>query len=408
MSEFINNREHRQQKLKQLIMELHEGRNFEEVKKEFAISFENVSPKEISDLEQSIIMEGMPVSEVQRLCNVHSAVFKGSIDEIHEDTSKSAVLGHPLNTFKRENEKIKQFLAVKFRFHMDMLKENDLKQNRDKLIDDLTILYEIDKHYLRKENLIFPYLEKYGITGPPKVMWGVDDDIRDLIKEVLSSLKDGNETKEFILERLENLISQINEMIFKEENILFPMAEDTLTQDEWLLIQDESSEIGFTLIEIPVLWTPPIYTEEIPNENSDKQIIDGNIHFETGFLQVKELELALNHLPFDITFIDKFDVVRYFSHGKERIFPRTKAVIGRTVQNCHPPGSVHIVNQMIEDFRNKKKDHEDFWIKMKGLYVFIRYFAVRDNDGDYIGTLEVTQNIQPIQEITGEKRLVSE
>jgi len=408
MSEFINNREHRQKKLKQLIMQLHDGRSFEEVKKEFEENFGNVSVSEISDLEQSIIMEGMPVEEVQRLCNVHSAVFKGSIDEIHGNSAISATLGHPLNTFKRENDKIKQFLGVKFRFHLDLLKENDDKKNRDKIQNDLKILYEVDKHYLRKENLIFPYLEKYGIYGPPKVMWGVDDDIRKLIKEVQKDLNDLEKTKDYLLERLEFLIVQIDEMIFKEENILFPMCEDTLTQDEWLAIQDESNELGYIFIDAPVKWIPPKFIEEDEGTIETKIVNNENIHFETGVLHVRELELMLNHLPFDVTFIDKDDVVKYFSHGKERIFPRTKAVIGRTVQNCHPPGSVHVVNQMVEDFRNNKKDHEDFWINMKGMFVYIRYFAVRDENGTYMGSLEVTQNIKSLQAISGEKRLVSE
>lgn len=141
MSEFINNREHRQKKLKELIIQLHEGADFEAVKKEFEKTFGDVSASEISDLEQSIIMEGMPVEEVQRLCNVHSAVFKGSIEEIHGDGSKMYLLGHPLNTFKRENDKLKQFLEIKFRFHLDLFKESDNEKNRDKVSRDLNIIY---------------------------------------------------------------------------------------------------------------------------------------------------------------------------------------------------------------------------------------------------------------------------
>ncbi len=408
MSEFINNRANRQKKLKELIMKLHEGIAFEEVKKEFEEHFGHISASEISALEQSIIMEGMPVEEVQRLCNVHSAVFKGSIEEIHGNSTLSSTPGHPLNTFIRENKEIKQFLGIRFQLHIDMLKENDTKQNRDKLIRDLENLSQIDNHYLRKENLVFPYLEKYGIYGPPKVMWGVDDDIRDLIKEAIKDLKDETKNNEYIIEKIENIVTQVNEMIFKEENILFPMCEETLTQDEWLLIQDESDNIGYTFIDKPVKWIPPKFTEKITEKQDEKRNIDDNIHFETGVMTVNELELMLNHMPFDITFIDKNDIVKYFSHGKERIFPRTKAIIGRTVQNCHPPGSVNIVNQMIEDFKTKKKDHEDFWIKLKGMYVYIRYFAVFDKSGEYVGVLEVTQNIQPLQELTGEKRLVTD
>jgi len=144
----------------------------------------------------------------------------------------------------------------------------------------------------------------------------------------------------------------------------------------------------------------------IQEKTSIDMIEDGLIHLETGILSVKQLELMLNHLPVDITFIDKDDVVRYFSHGKERIFARTKAVIGRTVQNCHPPKSVHVVEKLLEEFKSGEKDCEDFWIKFKDKYVYIRYFAVRNEQNEYIGTLEFTQNIQPIQAIDGEKRIL--
>lgn len=240
-------------------------------------------------------------------------------------------------------------------------------------------------------------------------MWGVDDDIRELIKQALGYLQDKDKKKDFILEAIEYLTTQLEEMIFKEENILFPMAEDTLTQDEWLSIQDESDELGYSFIEKPVRFEPVKFTDEDKQDNKEKESLkDGNVYFETGVMKAKEIELLFNHLPFDITFIDKNDVVKYFSHGKERIFPRTKAVIGRTVQNCHPPGSVHIVNEMVEAFKLGKKEHEDFWIKMKGMYVFIRYFAIRDENGDYMGSIEVTQNIKPLQNISGEKRLVTD
>jgi uncharacterized protein len=191
-------------------------------------------------------------------------------------------------------------------------------------------------------------------------------------------------------------------MIFKEENILLPMALQTLTEDEWVKIAHESDEIGFCLTGPAGVWKP----ERAPLE--EKAISEGFIHFETGLLSLKQLELILNHLPVDITFIDKDDVVRYFSHGKERIFARTKAVIGRTVHNCHPPKSVHVVEKLLQDFKSGVKDHEDFWIKMKDKTIYIRYFAVRDEKGDYIGTLEFTQNIAQIQALEGEKRILSE
>ncbi|MDO6355055.1 DUF438 domain-containing protein [Caloramator sp. CAR-1] len=404
MSEVINNREYRQKVLKELIMELHDGKPFDEVKSKFERIFSGVSAKEISELEQALIMEGMPVTEVQRLCDVHAAMFKGSIEEIHRPTDPKDIPGHPVNTFFNENRAIEKLLD-KIREEMENFKHNDSKENALKLVTLFNELWDIDKHYSRKENLIFPYLEKYGITAPPKVMWGVDDEIRDLIKENKKMLLNYNGEKDEIISKIEETINKVAEMIFKEENILFPMTVDTFTEDEWIKIMQESDEIGYCLVEPIARWVPE-RVNVVKEEKEDIQ--NGYIKFETGFLSTKELLNILNTLPFDITFIDKDDVVKYFSQGKERIFARTKAVIGRKVQNCHPPASVHIVEKMLSDFKSGKKDHEDFWIRMGNLYVYIRYFAVRDEKGEYLGTLEVTQNIKPIKELEGEKRLLSE
>jgi DUF438 domain-containing protein len=250
---------------------------------------------------------------------------------------------------------------------------------------------------------MFPYLENYGITAPPKVMWGVDDEIRKEIKDINSMLSDIENNKDEVTDKMNAVLDKISEMIFKEESILFPMAIDTLSEDEWISIYDESDEIGYCLVEPEGDWIP----ERIKLDKKE-DVKEGYVKFDTGILSFKELSIILNTLPIDITFIDKDGIVKYFSQSEERIFARTKAVIGRTVQNCHPPASVHIVNKLLDDFRDGRKDNEDFWIKMGDIYVYIRYFAVRDDNGEYMGTLEVTQNIKPIKEIDGEKRLLSD
>jgi DUF438 domain-containing protein len=387
-------------------MELHAGKSVEEVRERFAKLIEGISPSEISEMEQALIMEGMPITEVQRLCDVHASVFKGSIEEIHHPDEIS---GHPVHTFKLENREIENLINRKVKVEIEDFKNNDTRENILKLLESINLLWDIDKHYSRKENLMFPYLEKYGITAPPKVMWGVDDEIRAGIKEVKRFLVDYKGNKEEVAARLEETINKALEMVFKEENILFPMALDTLIEDEWVRIMDESDDIGYCLTGPSDKWKParanvePENEEKLGDENSK-----GYIKFETGILSAKEINGMFNSMPFDVTFIDKDDIVKYFTMGKERIFARTKAVIGRTVLNCHPPGSVHVVEGIIEDFKSGKKDHEDFWIKMGGLYVYIRYFAVRDEDGIYLGTMEITQNIQPIKDLEGEKRLVEE
>ena len=402
MSELINNRKHRQKMLKEVIKELHDGRTVDEVKEKFAKVIEGVSASEISAMETQLVKEGLPIEEIQRLCNVHAAVFKGSIEEIHHPEE---VPGHPVYTMRQENKAIEEYMDETLNNNLKEFKEDDSKENINNLIQDLNLLWDIDKHYSRKENLIFPYLEKYGITAPPKVMWGVDDDIRALIKEGKLMLTDYRGNKEEVIEKIENMANEIKEMIFKEESILFPMALETLTEDEWIAIYKESDEIGYALIEPETQWE----LKRINISDTEEKLPEaGHVRFETGFLTPEEISQILNIIPGDMTFIDKNDTVKYFSQGKERIFARTKAVIGRNVQNCHPPASVHIVDKILEDFKSGKKDHEDFWIKMGDLYVLIRYFAVRSKDGEYLGTLEFTQNIAPIKGIEGEKRLLSE
>lgn len=410
MSEALNNREQdgleateRQQMLKEIIKELHDGKSVDEVKAKFEEAVGSISVGEISKMEQALMEEeGIPVSEVQRLCSVHTEVFKGSIEEIHGFEDKFQEKGHPVHTFMLENKAIDRHVNFSLSLHLDQFKRDPSSENVEKLKNDLTRLLEIDKHYSRKENLLFPYLEKYGIFGPTQVMWGVDDRIRDSIKDALKRLTDGNWKKEAVEEAVQYIIDEVTEMIFKEENILFPMALEHLTEDEWFKIENESSVIGYTFIDRPEPWKP----ERVDLTNGKSYFEDGMIKLDTGILTVKQLELIMHHLGIDITFIDENDVVRYFSLSKDPIFNRTKSAIGRNVHNCHPPKSVHLVDEILNSFKSGEKDMEEFWIHFRGKYVLIRYFAVRDEEGNYKGTLETKQDIKDIQQITGEKRLI--
>jgi DUF438 domain-containing protein len=400
MSEQINNRQYRQNVIKELIRELHEGKTVDEVKHKFEQAFAGVSATEISEAEQALINEGLPVEEVQRLCDVHAAVFKGSIEEIHASIDVSEIPGHPANVLKVENMYIDVLIDSKL---MPVLVNKSDPNFRKNLDEALKELYQVDIHYAKKENLLFPYLEKYGVTAPPQVMWGVDDEIRDEIKDLRREIQSDKSDVEDIVERGMELAEKIKDMIFKEENILLPMLVDMLTEDEWKQINEDSSEYGNLVDNIPE-WNPTGERQKVLKAEESEP---DSVTLSTGVLKKNELEALLNTLPFDITFVDKDGLVKYFSQSAERIFARTTTVLGRHVTNCHPPTSVHVVTQIVEDLESGKKDHEDFWIRMGDKYVFIRYFAVRDNDNNFLGVLEVTQNIAPIQEITGEKRLMS-
>jgi DUF438 domain-containing protein len=399
MSREINNREYRKQVIKDLLKQLHAGKSVDEVKTQFETAFDGVAASEISEAEQALISEGLPVGEVQRLCDVHAAVFKGSVEEIHKPQNDTDTPGHPVHTLKAENRALEKLMDGEIRPLISALKTGK-QGGAPALAAVLDKLREIDRHYVKKEMLLFPYMEKYGITAPPKVMWGVDDEIRAMIKQAAQLAAAGDAAE---MDRAEEALDKVAEMIFKEENIMLPMLLEVLTGEEWKHIADQSGEIGYCLIPEPPVWGP----KEVKTPAPAVAVQAGDVTLPTGYLSVQEVTALLDTLPVDITFVGKDDTVRYFSQGAERVFPRTKAIIGRKVTDCHPPASVHIVEGIVADFKSGKKDHEDFWIHMGDKYVYIRYYAVRDAAGEYLGVLEVTQDIAPVQQISGEKRLVN-
>ena len=404
MSEFINNSEMRKQTIKNIIKQLHEGKTVEEVKQQFEEAFEDVSASEITTAEAALIAEGVSASEIQRLCDVHASVFKGTIEEIHQHPSNAILIpGHPLNTLMRENLAISRIMNQEIKPY---LKNLDGEESYKNLLEGVNHLSQIELHYQKKENLFFPYMEKYGIVAPPQVMWGVDDEIRADIKEIKTLLEQDSKVDSVITQKIEDVMTRVEEMIFKEENIMAPMLLDHLTQEEWKKIADESHEIGFLIKKVSE-WNPVIPTKDAVVKE-EENVQEGLIKLPSGIFTTEQLTCMLNTLPFDITFVDKDDFVKYFSEGKERTFIRTRSIIGRNVSNCHPPASVHIVEKIVSDFKSGRKDQEDFWIKLGDKFVLIRYYAVRNDQGEYLGVLEVTQDIKEIQQIVGEKRLVSE
>lgn len=404
MSELINNSEKRKEKLKALIKSLHEGTSQEEAQAIFQRDFGTVSTEEISQIEKELIKEGLPVEEVQRLCDVHASVFKGGISEIHKEKIYSNIPGHPLNVLMLENRAIEKLIEEEINPYVESYKQKKDKHSMLMLRIGFDRLLEIDKHYLRKENLFFPYLEKHGITAPPKVMWGVDDEIRDQIKEVIAITSSPDFDHDDLMTKIDLTIQKVIDMIFKEDNILIPLLSETLSFYEFIKIDEATHEFGYTLIDKPKSWKVES-PEEIKEQ--EKQKLTGEVSFDAGSMSPEVINAVLNTIPLDLTFVDAENRVKYFTLGKERIFARPKTVIGRNVSMCHPPQSVHVVEEIIESFRSGKKDHEDFWIRAQDKFIYIRYFAVRNSEGEYLGTLEVTQDIKPITELEGEKRLVS-
>lgn len=402
MSELINNREYRKEKIKEIILELHQGRTAEEVKAEFDELIKDIAPIELAAIEQELINEGLPMEEVRRLCDVHLQIFKDALDKTPHP---ELVPGHPIHTFKLENRALEK-LIEETRSILAAFKADPSRDNVLKLREKINLLWDAEKHYSRKENVLFPFLEKYEITGPSKIMWSHDDEIRALLKEVKKiSVNFTPDFKEQFSEKLESVLQKMQDMIAKEEKVLFQTSLKVLTEDEWYKILQDSAEIGYCLIEPENKWRPVNLQVTDSADGIKADFNKGYLKFDTGVLTPKEISLIFNHLPVDITYVDKEGVVKYFSANKDRIFVRSRSIIGRKVENCHPPASVDIVERLVADLASGKKDYEDFWLHLGDKYVFIRYIAVRNESGEFTGVVEFSQDIKPIQAITGEKRI---
>jgi DUF438 domain-containing protein len=393
---------HQQRKeiLKGIIRDLHAGVDMKILRERFADLVKEVSASEIAEIEQSLIDEGLPESEIKRLCDVHVEVFKHALDV--QDVPRLPA-GHPVHTFMVENraaENILSELENTLSGIPDNAKGSDIARHSVVLKSLLDKLGEIEKHYLRKENQLFPKLEAHQVTGPSSVMWALHDDIRNAIKTSRSELKKENPR---VITSLKEVIITIRDMIYKEEHILYPMSLETLTDREWLEVKNGESDIGYSWIEPLVDWAPDI--PEKQEKVTGAAVLD-TVALDVGALTPKQVNALLKHLPVDITFVDENDRVAYYSAGRHRIFPRSPGIIGREVKRCHPPTSVHIVEKIVDSFKKKEKDEAEFWLKMGEQTIHIRYYPLFDEDGNYLGTFEVSQDITEIKKLEGEQRLL--
>ncbi len=407
MSELLDNSRHRIETLKGIIRQLHDGADPDQVKDEFGALLAEVGVTEIAAMENSLMAEGMEQAEIQRMCDVHAAVLGGGRSCAPVDVPT----GHPVQTFQLENAKIRELTGT-YRAAVNAIgsSTDDLdlvlaawRQAHDELTG-------IEVHYLRKEYLVFPFLEKAGIAGPPKVMWGVHDEIRGKIAAATDLLDNAGELDAeqlgLVVETvLEPMLEQIESMTSKEDRILWPMCLEHLAVRDWESVRGQWDEFGKGLVEPAGIWLPVL--PQLPEQPVELPS-DGAITLPSGHLSVRQLTALLNTLPMDITYVDADDRVAYFSEGTDRVFARNRAIIGRKVEDCHPPKSVHIVERVVSDLKSGKRDVAEFWIQMGPRFVHIRYFAMRDEDGEFLGTLEVTQDIAPLRALEGERRLLAE
>lgn len=390
----------RRAQLKQIILDLHSGEDRAVLKERFRQFLFHVSPTEIAKIEQSLIDEGLPQKEIKNLSSLHLEIFREALDE---DALPVMPAGHPVATFVEENRET--------RVRLDALQRivdlagcdpspaifNPFADQFGAMIEDLA---QIERHYLRKENQLFPFLEKRGFSGPTQVMWALHDDIRAQFKIARNPEATPGER----IGATRALVNEIGDMIQKEELIMLPMALDLLTENDWRAIRHGEGDIGFAWITPGNEWpegeidTPPTFNEAARA---------AGIQLDCGVLSGEMLNLMLTHLPVDLTLVGADDRVLYFSQGKERIFPRSPGIIGREVRNCHPPKSVHIVEEILSKFRAGERDEAEFWLELGGNFIHIRYFALRDAKREYRGCLEVSQNVTGIRALEGEQQLLN-
>ncbi|HFU1090980.1 TPA: DUF438 domain-containing protein [Streptococcus suis] len=427
--------------LKNILLDLHNGASAESVQEQFNQHFTGVSALEISMMEHELMSSdtGITFEDVMGLCNVHANLFKGAISDVQVADMDQE--GHPVYVFKQENLALRGAL-LRIRRILEQYEQVEEEEVRDQLLQGLQRQYKLlgqfDHHYTRKEKLFFPIMERYGHDAPPKVMWGVDDDIRLLFKEArkaLDTLPDGD--IETVRRTFESFATEFEEMIFKEEAILLMILLETFTQDDWLQIAAESDAYGYAIVKPTAKWVPHrvSYGEiaEQKDASSVPQASDPNVRvidtpegqftisftpkepttsvlgpaspqpFGNGYLTLEQANLILNHLPLELTFVNKDDIFQYYNDShpvEEMIFKRTPSQIGRNVELCHPPKIVDKVKKIFELLRSGQKNEVTMWFKKdEETFVYVVYKAVRDQEDQFQGVLEYVQNIQPYREL---------
>ncbi len=388
--------------LKDIIRDLHRGGDVDALKKRFAELVREVSGAEIGAMEQELISEGLPEEEVRKLCDVHVKVFEESLAS---QSAPLAVAGHPLHTLMEENRAMEKVVAevAKVLIHLrEAPGHNARPADRARLSELAASLAEVEKHYLKKENQLFPRLEDKGISGPSKVMWAIHDDVRAHLKEFRRAIELGD--ADAVVRTGQWVLQEMRDMVTKEEKILFPMCQEKFDEADWDRVKKGEEEVGYAWIVPAPGWSSG--PKGAPAPATSGGAAGGPISLDTGALTAGQIDLMLTHLPVDISFVDENDTVVYYSGTADRIFPRTPGVIGRKVQNCHPPKSLDVVERILQSFRSGDREVAEFWIESGGKFIHIRYFALRDKAGAYKGTLEVSQDVTAIRRLRGERRLL--
>ena len=392
----MTKKEQRIKKLTEYLQRLGAGEELEEVRKDFVKEFLDVQASEIMEAEQELMKQGTPLEEVQRLCDVHAALFHGVTPEEEMKKRQSfeqkeygnksqqaqeleQVEGHPLYTLTKENQALLKLLQ-------------QFAGSEDENL--LSIIGQFAVHYAKKGDLLYPHLKvKYGIAGPSDVMWTVDDEIRDEYSALMRESQRGDEWKK----RLRAVLKRIEEMVHKEQNILFPICAVNFTKEEWMGIYRDAKDYIVCFGVEDIHWQEA-EDQEIVRENSGKD----EIVLPGGHMTLEQLTALLNTVPLEITFIDVDNINRFFNEGP-KVFKRPSMALDREVFSCHPPKIEPMVRAIIDDFRHGRKDRVPVWMEKGGRTMLVTYMAVRDKTGKYVGTAEFVQDMEFAKEHFGKK-----
>ncbi|MBQ8159700.1 MAG: DUF438 domain-containing protein [Clostridia bacterium] len=390
--------EDRNTKLKRLIQRLNQGDDLESVRADFVRDFESVSVHDIVKAEQGLIDDGLPLQEVQKLCDLHSALFHGKTEaelwaeEEQKAAGHSVPDGHPVDVLRRENQALETLID----HAMAALKE----ENISSLSGNLNTLRRIDVLYSKKESILMPMLLHHGITGPNDVMWGVDDEIKAEVAHLAQAIRADTFSAEKTA--VEAVLNRMKEMIYKEENIFFPLCLEHLTEEEWLDAYRDLPEMGFVFIEGAPKWSEGEKGLAARETAVPDTMEEGFLCFPGGKLNMTQLNGLFKVLPIDITFIDAEDINRFFTNAG-KVFSRPLSALDRSTYECHPERVKPMVRQLLDDFKSGARDTMEVWTPNDDHPVRVIYAAVRDEKGKYLGAAELVEDFTRVKARFDEK-----
>ena len=404
MSKNIDNSEKRLQDLLAFSMGMMSGESGKELIEKYQDAIDNITPHDMLSLEDKQVQMGMTPDIIKKDVEKIINVFSKSLDRYEWEKPKEGTFLYYLMienaAFKFKLNQVKKILRS-YRGR----ESSHFQELKAELLPRFIEFKSFDYHYIKKENILFPYLEKvWSNYRPLQVMWSLHDDIRRTLKEVIALLEDPSTEWSDFNPILGKYYSLVFRMIQKEDIIIFPVATETVSEESWHEMHLQSFEYPFPFIE-----TPAKPEEEKQSQHTKESFLSepGMFVAETGNMTLEQVLLVFNHLPVDITVVDENDRVLFFNKPKERFFPRSPAIVGRSVNNCHPPESVHIVEEIVETFRKGDRNTATFWIELKGRFILIQYFALRNDKGAYKGVMEVSQDATDIRKLEGQRRLLN-